>query len=564
MRRLGEIAGRLIGPRRAVWLARFGKTPDTLVWQPEPPASGDAAAGRRLAAGVLLFEGRLVEATDNDPWSIEGSDSVWTNALHGHGWLDDAVAAGDAETWDRLLTWVWTWLDRYGDGTGPGWRPELVARRLTRLIAHSVRILRGQETERSQQFFHALGFQTRYLSMSWHRTPPGLARIEALAGLVYAMLSLEGAGKPTLRAIRELGRAANSAIGSDGAIPSRNPEELARILALLAWSARSLEDAGESPSTAQIDCIKRTAPVVRALRHADGALARFHGGGTGRGLRLDAVLDEAQARGPASLKTDRAMGFLRLLAGDTTAIIDAGDFSAKPAAETAHASGLGLELTAKAQPIIVGRGSGLAFGEGSARSARRRPSASSVEIGERCPAALFKGAEAEPVARLYTTGRVAGRLDPDASGQWALCSSTEYLEAFGLEIERRVHLTEDGNRLAGEDTILATTAEGRTKAASTSGENGGLPIATRFHLHPDIRATRPLSGHAIVLTLPGGQRWRFQADADQVELEQDRYFDQTRPQPRAAIQIVASTHLIDYWGRITWSFEQIPSGAALG
>ncbi|MEM6662835.1 MAG: heparinase II/III family protein [Pseudomonadota bacterium] len=561
---MGEIAGRLLGARRTVRLARFGKTPGALVWQPKPPGSGDAAAARRLASGVLLFDGRLVETTDPTPWALTGPDRVWTDALHGHGWLDDAEICAQDPVWAALIGWVWSWIDRYAQGSGPGWQPDLVARRLTRWIAYSVRILRGQPKERSDRFFQALGLQTRYLSLSWRQTANGLARIEALTGLVYAMLSLEGTGRSSQRVIRALGDATQAAIGPDGAIPSRNPEELARIFALLTWSARGIEDAGLSPSKLQLDGLKRVAPVLAALRHGNGTLARFNGGGTGRGLNLDAMLKEARMRGPAPLVGGPAMGYLRLQTSHATAIVDAGSAPSFAVADTIHASGLGLEFTHTDQPIIVNCGSGLAFGDKPARAARRRPSASSVELCNRCPALLVPGSGQRPDGNLHLTGSVTGQLDPDPSGPWALCKSTEYLKTTGLVIERRVHMTPIGNRLVGEDTVLATTAEGRSQAAALLEEAGQVPITARFHIHPDVQVVRPASGTAIVMNLPDGTRWRVLIDADTTELVPSQFFDPIRPKPRAAIQIVATAHLIDYWGRITWSFEKLSTGAAPG
>jgi len=63
----------------------------------------------------------------------------------------------------------------------------------------------------------------------------------------------------------------------------------------------------------------------------------------------------------------------------------------------------------------------------------------------------------------------------------------------------------------------------------------------------------------LVLDLPGGDRWLVRSDAETLRLDPARYFDETRPKPRATQQIVASAALIEYWGRITWSIERVPA-----
>ena len=44
------------------------------------------------------------------------------------------------------------------------------------------------------------------------------------------------------------------------------------------------------PQPAHLLAIERIAPTLRALRHSDGTLARFHGGGPGREGQLDQAL----------------------------------------------------------------------------------------------------------------------------------------------------------------------------------------------------------------------------------------------------------------------------------
>ena len=66
--------------RAAGWRIEGG----ALAWQPAPPVAGDPAAARRLASGVFLFDGRLVESL-SDPWEIEPPDLAWAERLTGHG-----------------------------------------------------------------------------------------------------------------------------------------------------------------------------------------------------------------------------------------------------------------------------------------------------------------------------------------------------------------------------------------------------------------------------------------------------------------------------------------------
>ena len=61
--------------------------------------------------------------------------------------------------------------------------------------------------------------------------------------------------------------------------------------------------------------------LLRALRHADGGLARFHGGGRGAEGRLDAALANAGIKPLPS--AGMAMGYVRLTGGRTSIVVDA-------------------------------------------------------------------------------------------------------------------------------------------------------------------------------------------------------------------------------------------------
>ncbi|MEM1299434.1 MAG: heparinase II/III family protein [Pseudomonadota bacterium] len=553
MKSIGQMAGTRLPRHLTARLAGWGAAPGALVWQPAPPVAGDPATARRLAQGVLLMEGRLVESLDKTPWEAPAPDAVWEAALHGHDWLDHVAAAQDPKLWVHFREWMWSWLDRYGDGTGPGWSPDLVARRLTRWIAHSVDLLIGKPSEDSTRFFQALGVQARFVDWRWAETAPGVPRIEALAGLVYARLSLEGPGRETDRAIADLGREADTVIAQDGSVASRSPEDLARIVSVLAWSLRSIQDAGRQPAQSHAAAIKRALPVLRALRTPSGALARFHGGRRGFDLPLEEIV---RAAGPTIETPQTApMGYRRLARADAVLIADCAPPPTAPHGDTAHASPLAFEFSHGAQPVIVNCGTGDGFGAKAGLAARQVPAHSMLELGGACPSNLTESGV------LSLPAEVKARVSEDEGALWLLGESTHYESLYGLRTERRLRLSDTGSRLEGEDTTLATSAQTR-KVAARAFADMILPMTLRFHLHPSVKAGMALNGRAVSLRMPDGALWMFKADSDVLKLVPSHYFDEDRPKPRATSQIVASTELLEYWGRITWSLERLPEGSS--
>ena len=100
----------------------------------------------------------------------------------------------------------------------------------------------------------------------------------------------------------------------------------------------------------------------------------------------------------------------------------------------------------------------------------------------------------------------------------------ENCAAFGIDHERRLALAHDASRLVGED-VFTTVHQGRL------GPEGG-PFVLRFHLHPSVQAEYAGDGHAIALTLPSGEIWRFTCEGHTARIEDSIYFaapDGSRP-----------------------------------
>ena len=124
-------------------------------------------------------------------------------------------------------------------------------------------------------------------------------------------------------AVAALAEECSREIGAEGGIPTRNPEELLEVFTLLTWAEQALTEAGRLPPPPIVAALERMAPTLRALRHADGGLARFHGGGRGVEGRLDQALAVAGVKPGPALGQVLAMGFARMIGGRTTVLVDA-------------------------------------------------------------------------------------------------------------------------------------------------------------------------------------------------------------------------------------------------
>ena len=524
------------------------------VLQPEPRTIGLYARGRQLISGHFLMAGRLMEEPGASLWSLAPQDAIFAAEAHGFAWLDDLAAVGDGAARARAQEWTWDWIARYGRGHGPGWSPDLTGRRLIRWINHAIFLLNGRTPEQSTAFFAALSVQVEFAARRWPAAKPGLPRFEALTGLIYAGLALRGLNHHAGAAIQALAADCATEIDAQGGILTRNPEELLEVLTLLTWAAQALTEAGRALPAAQAQAIARIAPCLRSLRHADGGLARFHGGGSGQEGRLDMALAASGVRAAAG--PGPSMGYLRLSAGRTTVIIDAADPPSGQAGAQAHASTLGFELTSGRRPMIVSCGPGSAFGQVWGRAGRATASHSVLSLDGYSSSRMGKGQADALVERAHV---VMARPLNSEDGQGYAMAHDGWLRTHGLTQTRAVTLSSGGRWLAGNDRLAAETEEGQQMLARVIARRRGEPLRFqgRFHLHPDVEASLDLGGTAVSLVLRSGEVWVFRpTTAAELTMEPSVYLEKGRLKPRGTQQIVLAGTVEGHGALIGWTLAK--------
>lgn len=480
--------------------------------------------------------------------------------LHGFTWLDDLVAVGDLHAVSHAQEWTHDWVKRFSGGQGPGWTPDLTGRRLIRCINHAILLLNGQDSDVSNAFFRSLSQQTVFLSRRWSSASPGLPRFEALTGLIYAGLALEGMDRYVGSAIRALARECEAEIDPTGGLVTRNPEELLEVFTLLNWAADALRDSGRMPAEQITNAIASIAPVLRALRHADGGLARFHGGGKGMEGRLDRALAAAGIRGAAN--HDRSMGYARISHGRTSIIADAAEPPRGEASRNAHASTLAIEMTSGRRPVIVNCGSGGTFGKSWRRAGRATPSHSTLGIEGYSSSRLgVAGTVSDKEADLLveTPNEVGYERAEVEGGTRLVIGHNGYQSTHGLTHIRTLHMGFDGREVRGEDVLLARTEADKRQFDLMFDKSRlkGIPFSIWFHLHPEVDATLDMNGNAVSLVLKSSEVWvlRFEGPVE-LTLESSVYLEKSRLSPRATKQVVLSGAAVEYATRVSWSLAK--------
>lgn len=550
--------------RRVGRLFGIGRKLALVVNTPEPQSIGSFPRGRQLMIGNFQFNGQLVEAPGTSIWKVTSPSVGFTEELHRFTWLDDLAAVGD-EVSDKLIQeWVVEWVNLYGRGKGPGWAPDLIGRRLLHLLSHMPTVIRALDAKRQKALYRSITLQANTLARTWPKTGQGLPRVEALVGLIYVGLSLEGYQGTMRLAVEALGESLADDVDNEGGIPSRCPEDLLKMLVLLSWALTALEAEDKTVSDAIWAAVERMVPTLRALRHVNGELARFHGGGRGTPGTLDKALVLTGIRTPAT--SGQAMGYATLVHGRSSVVIDAAAPPKGIASAKAHASTLAFELSAGNHPVVVNCGSGDAFGPDWAQACRASASHSTLSMEARSSSRT--GKEVTRGGKTYIPliqgpKRVIQQKSTSRQNSTISLSHDGYVATHGLTHLRQLSLSIDGAFLEGEDTLRAVARSHKAKFDSALDETSlqGIPYQLRFHLHPDSEAHIDLGGRAVSILLPNEDVWVFRPKTKlNLALEPSVYMDREHLKPRPAEQIVITGLATKYTQTMAWHFVRAESG----
>ena len=543
-----------LADRYAAFAARRAKPAAGFISQPEPRSIGLYARGKQMMAGNILLAGHLAEAPNAFLWDIHAPDPAFQAEAQGFSWLDDLAALGTPVARARAQDWTWGWIARHGSGAGVGWSPDLTGRRIIRWIHHATLLLSGKDKVETTAYYRSLSRQSDYLARRWQAAAPGLPRFEALTGLVYAGISLMGMEKLVPAATAALAADCKTGIDSAGGLLTRNPEELLEVLTLLTWTARALTEAARPVPAEIVDAIARIAQSLRALRHADGELARFQGGGKGLDGRLDQALAAAGLRTTPTPAV--AMGFARMSGRRTSVIVDAAAPPGGQAMAAAHASTAAFELTSGRRALIVSCGSGVPFGAAWRQAGRATQSHSVLAMDKVSSSRFSKWAALNLTDRASVT---ATRLGVGNGETELYLAHDGWLASHGLIASRTLTLSADGRRLTGVEALTALTPEARRRFEEmmTASQLDGAGYTVRFHLHPEVDAALDMGGSAVSMALRSGEVWVLRHSSPaKLSLQPSVYLEKGRLKPRPAIQIVLSGHALGFETRIDWTLAK--------
>lgn len=507
-------------------LLLLGRAPSAIERTLPAPFPGDPARGARLAAGTLLAHGTPIALPPRSWFEVAGRAAL--AELHGFGWLADLVAAGGGA---QAGTLVRGWINANSGWHAVAWAPEVLGRRVAAWLQHAS-LLHG-DPALLRDMLASVSRQLRHLVRVADSAPPGIARLDALAGLTLGWAAGLAPARAGAICRRLVANEPTQQLLADGAHVTRSPSMQLTALARLTTIREALAVMVQSGPALDL-AIAAVATALQHMRLGDGTLALFNGSAEEDPALVDAVL--ARAVGAiAPCGNGRVGGFERIVVGDTIMLVDTDTPPLPPFDRDANAGTLSFELSVGRQRLIVNCG-GLPIADDAWRLAQRATAAHSTAVVEDT-----NSAEIIAAGGLGRRPLVVLTDRQDADGATLIAASHDgYAGPFGVTHRRRLFVGADGADIRGEDTF-----EGRHAGA----------FVLRFHLHPEVRATPMQGGHGALLHLPSGRTFRLDVAGAIVGIEPSVYLG--RQPMRRTLQVIAYGQPVG-GTTVKWALRPIP------
>jgi uncharacterized heparinase superfamily protein len=220
----------------------------------------------------------------------------------------------------------------------------------------------------------------------------------------------------------------------------------------------------------------------------------------------------------------------------------------------AHAGCLSFEMSVGRQRLIVNCGSPGVETVPMRRMSRTTAAHSTVTLNDSSSCRFLTRSWAgdwlgEAIISGPTRVDVDRRTEGDATV--IIARHNGYASRFGIVHERRLSLSDAGDRLEGIDSFFNPSGQPVRHGGKDS-------FAIRFHLHPSARVTQNDSGNGVVMELPDGERWEFETDSLKPVIEESILFAEARGN-RPTDQIVIYGR-VQQNQSVSWQFHRTALG----
>lgn len=530
--RRSKIVSEVLNSRFLRW--RYGAAiAEEIRTVPPELRTSDPSFVAEYKSGSFGLAGIAVDLGEKSPFAVAEADAKWLVARDSFEWLRHFSASDDADAKILAQQLVIDWI-KYNKNSSVTRTPNVAGRRLISWLSHANFLLDDADVKNYDAITRSLGSQIIGLNATWRQATCPLRRLQALTGLLMAVVCVKGHEKKIQPILESFLSEVAQQIDADGGHVSRCPLTTYKLLLDFLPLEKSLSAADIDVPRSLSNARQNMFAYLQFLRLGDGGLCRFNGVDLPLPADLAGLFVYDEGEHPQLFGGHlKASGYGRLVGGETVIVSDIGRVPEDVAHALRAQSGcLAFEMSVAKQLIFVNSGMPSGAHDDWLAVSRATASHNTLCVAETSSAVMLKDSRLEATldgVPLTTPEKVSAAYSNKGGVQSIRAEHDGYLEQFGVVHHRELRLNGTGRRLEGVDRLTGVTGDLRLKT--------DLPFAIHFHIHPDLTDVRNTEYGVVAIGLSDGSTIQFSCDSCDVTVEESLYFADSSA-PRQALQVV--------------------------
>ena len=414
-------------------------------------------------------------------------------------WLRDMREIGSekARIRSRNLVDEWHNLNPFWDEIK--WSPRLIAKRLSNILFCYGTFADTADSDFQERLMKKFTSQARCLELDLKNINDSPEKLYLLLGVMAGRVCLTKEKEEINFIIETVIDEIEQITNEDGMHISRRPQlqlETLKIIIEIQYLGKSSKQNVREKYT---KIINKLTSFSKMLRHTDGTIINFNGGSKYKKETISQLISKSDTSIKSLIGISKD-GYSKINSKSTSIIFDIG--SPFRNSKNWHAGTLSFEFSSGKNLILVNSGF-MNVDNGWANALRGTSAHSTISIDGKNSSNLEQNAKSDRFARVFNK-----KIEKTTSGINVSAKHDGYLLSYGIHHKRELFLNKEGDKIQGIDELI------------NKGIPDSIPIQAevRFHLHPNIKAAKAISGD-IILRLKNGSGWTFKINELKAKLE---------------------------------------------
>ena len=467
-----------------------------------------------LSASLTTISNDFYKITNTSPellWKTEIKNKIDFENLHSFLWLTKLDRKNSKTITKRIIE---SWINFFFNYDPNTWEMEITARRIIAWSSNTDITLENSDKIYKEKFFLSIIKQSNFLSKNLKNLFHYPSKIICCAAIILSgMIFKENKLKYKI-GVRELEKIIKIYFDEDGFPKSRNPEDVFICIKYLILIREWHKEAQEIIPDFLNEIITKCGSCYTMLSFSNKQFPLFNGATEINNKDYDIFLKTLKYK--FTYKQNQFADFIKVKKKKFEFFIDCGNPPHNDFSKYYQAGCFAFELVSNKQKIICNSGYAKYLSPKLTAISRSTAAHSTLYINDTSSCTFQKN---QSISKVYGNSliqkhRVINKSYKEDNDFYHITASHNgYEKKFGYIHTRSIKISKKDDKIFGIDELK------KTKNYSNL-----LNYFIRFHIYPDAKIVKTMSGNSILISLSNGEGWSLISEKNNFEIDKNIFF----------------------------------------